>query len=431
MGYAFTLEDVAFLRSPSGVDALAAVAGLALTEASRLSDVDVARRAVGARFAGAVLETAVLRRRAAAKALDPGWLYTDAALQQASAWQVAVHRAGRLRGMDVHDVTCSIGADLAAIALVARRAVGSDLDPVRLAMAAGNLTVAAPGAAGSAASAGAAPGCPVVPQASPGTPACHGAGVAVAVLRADALLPVTRGTVVYADPARRDDAGRRRWRPEDLRPALDELATAHSGRPLVVKVAPGMDFTLAPWAAEVELVSLDGEVREACLWSPGLATHGVRRRATVLVTGGPQWTVTDAEPDGCPVRPPGQWLVNPDGAVVRAGLVRQYAARHRLGQLDERIAYLTGDSPPPGVRAFRVLDHGHYSEKELRAALRRHDAGAVEILVRGLDVDPNALRPRLRLRGPRSLTAVLTRIGRTPTAFICRAERTAPDGQGA
>jgi len=112
--------------------------------------------------------------------------------------------------------------------------------------------------------------------------------------------------------------------------------------------------------------------------------------------------------------------------VVRAGLVRHYAARHGLAQLDPRIAYLTGDTPPPGIRAFRVLGHGRYTEKALRSALRRHDAGAVEILVRGLDVDPNVLRPRLRLRGSASLSVVLTRIGRAPTALLCRAERTPP-----
>jgi hypothetical protein len=57
------------------------------------------------------------------------------------------------------------------------------------------------------------------------------------------------------------------------------LATVYSGRDLVVKFAPGMDFELAPWAAEVELISLDGDVGEACLWSAGLATSGVRWRA--------------------------------------------------------------------------------------------------------------------------------------------------------
>lgn len=387
MAYRFTPGDVAFLRSAAGQDALAVAEQLPLTPSSRLSDVDALRVVTGAR-AGAVLETAVLRRRARSK-LDGAqhWLLTDGALQQATPTPVAVHRAIRLAGRDVHDLTCSIGTDLVVVAAVASRALGSDLDAVRLAMAAHNL-----------------PGVPLV--------------------RADALRPVSRAAVLLADPARRDDAGRRRWRPSDFRPPLDELVAAAGRRDLVVKVAPGLDREAVPWAAEVELVSLDGGVREAALWSPGLATPGVTRRATVLSSAGPAWTVTDAEPDDAAVREPGEWLVDPDGAVVRAGLVRHYAARHGLAQLDARIAYLTGDTPPPGIRAFRVFEHGHYTEKALRTALRRHDAGAVEILVRGLDVDPNALRRRLRLRGSASVTVVLTRIGRAPTAFLCRAERT-------
>jgi hypothetical protein len=94
-----------------------------------------------------------------------------------------------------------------------------------------------------------------------------------------------------------------------------------------------------------------------------------------------------------------------------------------LWQLDERIAYLTGDTPPPGVRAFRVLEHGPYTEKALKAVLKRHDVGRLEILVRGLDVDPDALRRRLKPRGGAEASVVLTRIGRSPVAFLCRAER--------
>ena len=47
----------------------------------------------------------------------------------------------------------------------------------------------------------------------------------------------------------------------------------------------------------------------------------------------------------------------------------------------------------------------------------------VEILVRGLDIDPNTLRPRLKLSGDDAATVVLTRIGRSPMAFVCRAHR--------
>ncbi|UVS81294.1 THUMP-like domain-containing protein [Actinokineospora sp. UTMC 2448] len=383
MGYPFTLDDVAYLRAPEGEAAAAEVDRLPLTPASHLADVTTARSLFGAR-AGALVETVLLRRKASAKVPWSDWLFTADALQQATPWPVAVSRAARLAGRDVHDVTCSVGVDVAAAAEVARRVVGSDIDPVRLAMARGN-----------------------VPSA--------------AFVRADALHPATRDTVVLADPARRDASGRRRWRPADFTPPLDALAAAYTGRDLSVKCAPGVDPADVPWADEIELVSLDGAVREACLWTGTLAT--AHRRATVLRSDGSSWTLTDASDDTCPVTPIDAWIIDPDGAVVRAGLVRHYAARHGLSQLDEHIAYLTGPVPPPGIRAFQVLEHGKYTEKSLRAALSRLSVGRAEILVRGLDIDPNALRPRLKLRGPEEASVILTRIGRTPTAIICRASR--------
>jgi THUMP domain-like len=386
LGYAFTSDDVAFLRSAAGVAALAEVDALPFTDSSRLHDVGVARKLLGAGFAP-VVETVLLRRRASSK-LDgaANWLFTDDALQQATASPVARHRAERFAGRDVHDVTCSIGADLAALKAVAARCVGSDLDPVRLAMARNNV---------------------------PGQ----------LVVQADALRPVSRATAVTADPARRDSSGRRKWHPQDFMPPLDELSEVYAGVDLAVKCAPGIDFAVAPWADEVELVSLDGAVREACLWTRGLATEGVSRRATVI-HGDSSWTVTDAEPDDCPVAPPGEWIVDPDGAVVRAGLVRHYAARHGLWQLDERIAYLSGDTPPAGIRAFRVLEHGHYTEKALKSLLKTRGIGRLEILVRGLDIDPNPLRKRLKLAGRDEATVVLTRVGSKPVFLLCLAERT-------
>jgi hypothetical protein len=416
VSYRFSRSDIGFLTSPAGVEALAEVERSPLTGDSYLADVRRARELVGER-AGAVLETVLLRRRAASKVDDPGrWLFTDEALQQATPMVVARHRAARFAGRDVHDVTCSVGVDLAVLAEVAARCVGSDLDPARLAMARVNT--------------------------------------GVAVVRADALRPVTRSAAVFADPGRRDAAGRRRWRPADFRPALDALPIVYDGRDFAVKCAPGIDFAEVSWADEIEIISLDGQVREACLWRGSLASSGVHRRATILrvdrmrpadsgadrmrsadsgddrIRSAPRGvqcirsTITDAEPDDCAVRGPGEWIIDPDGAVIRAGLVRQYAARFGLGQLDPHIAYLTGDTPPPGIRAFRVLEHGHYSEKSLRATLRRLGVGRLEILVRGLDLDPNKLRPRLKLAGAGEASVVLTRIGRGPVAFVCRAERT-------
>lgn len=375
------------------------MACFALNDASRVADIATLRRQFDDRTP-ALVETVLLRRRAAAKLAElpqtSQWLFTDEALQQASAAPVARHRARRIAAAvpdaAVHDVTCSIGTELAALREVSDRVLGSDLDPVRLAMARHNLRE-------------------------------------VQVVRADALTPVSRDTVVLADPGRRG-GGRRRFDPADYQPALDRLLQVYSKRDIAVKVAPGIDFSQLGrlgFHGEVEVTSWRGSVREACLWSPGLAEAGVRRRAVILDR---DEQITDVAPDDCDVRPAGRWIIDPDGAVVRSGLVRQYAARHGLWQLDPDIAYLSGDELPDGVRGFEVLEDLPYSEKRLRQALAARDCGALEILVRGVrdaQADPDGLRRRLRLRGDASLSVVITRLGAGTAAraiaFVCRPSR--------
>ena len=393
MAYGFSPADVAFLTTAAGRAAVESFA----PSGDRLADVAAARRRVGDEHAAALLETALLRARARGR-LPDGWLWTADALEQATALPVAEHRARRLAavaaGRTVHDVTCSVGVEVATLSAVLDRVVGSDLDPVRLAMARANL----PGAR---------------------------------LVRADALAPVTRDSILVADPARRTASGRRVRRPAEMAPPLDQLCQQcglagtqrHRRRhDLVVSTAPGLDFGLVPWAREVELVSLDGRVREAALWSAGLVPDDApRRRATVLRTAGEGYELTDLDDDTCPVVDVDAWLVDPDGAVVRAGLVRHYAARHGLAQLDPHLAYLTGPRPPSGSHAFRVLEHGPYGEKALRQTLRRREVGRVEILVRGLDVEPDRLRPRLKLRGENAATVVLARVGRGAQAYVCEA----------
>ena len=164
---------------------------------------------------------------------------------------------------------------------------------------------------------------------------------------------------------------------------------------------------------EVEVVSWGGSGPGGVPVVAGPAEPGVTRRAVVLDRSE---EVTDADPDEGAVGPVGRWIVDPDGAVVRAGLVRQYATRHGLWQLDPDIAYLSGDRLPSGVRGFEVVDQLAYSEKRLREALAARDCGAVEILVRGVGVDPDALRRRLRLKGSSALSVVITRLGTGPAA---------------
>lgn len=384
---AFDRDEVAFLAAHT--DDISEVTGeLGLTPKSTLADAAVLRARFGP-FGRAVAELVRARASAAEKFPDT-WLTDTDAAQQATPQVVADLRAARLARVLgaqalIHDVTCSVGTEGAALQGAGLSYLGSDLDAVCVAMARHNL------------------------------------GPDAWLLRADALAPVSTPDAVVADPARRV-GGRRITRPDQLLPPLPDLVNAWAGTELAVKCAPGLDFT--DWDGLVSLVSVDGGVKEACLYTPGLA-EGTRREAVTL-THGHVDRITDAAPDDVDVAGPGTFLIDPDGAVVRAGLVRHYGHREGLWMLDERIAYLTGDRIPAGRSGFRILEQ--VPLKKLKSALQAHGAGSVEILVRGVDVDPDVLRKKLKLSGSRPMAVVCTRIGRAGVAMICAAREWAADG---
>ena len=232
-----TPDDLDFLTTDAGGDLLALAAGLDWSRARLVASTAVVRGADPAHAAAAIdLVTARLRARGRIRGAER-MLLTDEAVQQATAWPVAALRARRLAGRDVHDVTCSVGAELGELVRTADRGVGSDLAPA---------------------------------------------------------------------PPRRGGGGGTRA-PGRRRPPLPALLAAARGRDHVIKCAPGLDTSVLDHAGEVELVSLDGSVREACLWSPGLSA-GVARRATVIRT--------------VPAGDPGPWgppRLVADGVAVHVG----------------------------------------------------------------------------------------------------------------
>ena len=118
----------------------------------------------------------------------------------------------------------------------------------------------------------------------------------------------------------------------------------------------------------------------------------------------------------------GQFLYEPDGAVIRAGLVTAVAAGVGGGLIDEHIAYVTSDSSfrTPFAHGYEVLETLPYREKQLRAALRERNVGILTIKKRGVDVVPEQLRLRLALQGDETATIVLTRVAGAGTALLVR-----------
>jgi len=365
-----------------------------LARASEVGDEDplrtqaALRRTATPEHAAAALTQVELRRRAQTKFGEQAALmyFTPDGLEQATRHPVAEHRAGRLRAFETRtliDLGCGIGGDLVSAARAGVTCAGVDLDPVRVAVAEANLAAL---------------------------------GLPGAVMVSDALdVDTSPFDVAFADPARRSGRGRT-FRVDDWTPPWSFVEGLLS-RDACVKVAPGIPHALVPAGVEAEWVSDRGDVKEAALWSGRLAT--TQRRATVIGAGGLA-TLTDEDDPGADVRPVGAFLYEPDGAVVRAGLVTAVAAGVDGGLVDEHIAYVTSDGSfrTPFARGYRVVEELPYREKALRAALRERGIGRLTIKKRGVDVVPEQLRKRLALSGDDEATVVLTRVAGHGTALL-------------
>lgn len=341
-------------------------------------------------LAAAALTQSRLRARARAK-LGPvadRLLLTEEGLQQATRAVVAALHTRRYAGVPgpVLDLCCGIGGDLLPMAAAGLTVTGVDRDPVVAAVAAANLAAL---------------------------------GLPGQVRVADALDVDLRGAAgVFVDPARRGPGGRT-FDPRSYSPPFDAVVEMAGRVPATgAKLGPGIPHHVLPAGSEAEWVSVAGDVVECGLWFGPLAGPAPRR-ATLLPSGA---AVTGAGSARAPVGPVRRFLHEPDGAVIRAGLVAEVAEPYGATLLDPSIAYVCTDVPvtSPFLSSYEVLDVMPFGLKRLRAALRERGVGSLTVKKRGTAVEPELLRKQLRLSGDNEATVVLTRVAGEQTVLVTR-----------
>lgn len=320
-------------------------------------------------------------------------LFTRAGLEQATRLQVAAHHAARFRDAamaSVADLGCGIGGDAMGFAGLGLRVDAVDADEVTAALAAYNL-------------------------------APFGEQVRVQHGRAEAS-DLSAVDAVWLDPARRTSGHTEttRVRPEDYAPSLHWAFDLAGRMPTGIKLGPGFDRDEMPRDAEAQWISVDGSTVELVLWSGALARDGVQRAALVLRGESAHELTGETDAVDAPVRELGAFVHEPDGAVIRARLIGDVARSLEAGMLAPGVAYLTSDAAltSPFVSSFRVRERVPADVKGLARALRDRNIGTLEIKKRGVDVDPAALRTKLKLRGDESATLILTRVGTKRLAVL-------------
>lgn len=378
------LETFEQLMTPGGQLLLSEIAARAGIESDLALGTRLRKTYVPGLVAAAVTQNH-LRGKAAAKfGPDAARMYfTHDALEQSTRSSVATHRASRLASMGATaavDLGCGIGGDLIALARAGLEVRGVERDPVRAAIAMANL---------------------------------RALDLTGEVVCGDAQeVAIRPDEVAFIDPARRDGRGRT-FSTADLQPPWDWVRQLLVGR-AVAKVMPGLSHDAVPHGVEAEWVSDGGDLVEACLWGAPFAS--TRRRATVLPSG--TGLVADGEPVA--VADTGSHLYEPDDAVIRSGLVSEFAATIGGWLPDPHIAYVSADHPEETdlARGFRIVDELPFREKPLKAALQVRRVGTLTIKKRGVDIVPEEVVRRMKLKGPNKALVIMTRVQGQGRAYL-------------
>lgn len=353
----------------------------------------------------AILSQSRLRQRGRVKFGDrvDRMLLTPDGVEQATRWQLARRHAERFRAAGVErvwDLGCGLGGDALALSATGLDVDAVDADPATAAIAAVNLDGLA------------------------------GVTVRQGVIE-DLDLRPTPGVGAWLDPARRlpgtsDRHGRTR-RTFSLDQLSPTWATVQdlAGRlgQVGAKLSPSFPHDAVPTGAEAQWASFGGEALECTIWWGDLAQRPGR---SAQVHTGPadagQWLeVYDDGGGRAPVAESvdgvGDWLFEPDRAVLQAGLTGTLARLVHGTETAPGAGYVTGPDgvDVPWARRFRVLSVHPLSVKPLRRWAREADIGALTIKKRGVSTDPDRLRRDLRLSGTREVVVVLSQLAGRPT----------------
>jgi hypothetical protein len=380
------------LLSTQGQTALAEAEALTPTELTFLQHHQTLSKRYSSSLSRTALEMAILRQKAEKKFPFAHQLYyIKEALEQATSWQIAQHRAKRFQNADwILDVCSSIGSDSLALAEYAP-VIAYELDFLRASIAKQNSKLINP---------------------------IFNVYHINQFINNSLFINNNFKTYLFFDPARRSDS-KRKFDVNDYLPPLNSIHAWKNAKGISVKLSPGVDLEqLTDFDAEIEFISLNGELKEAVLWMNEFKQG--QKRATILSAG---ISLIDLPTPALQITPPKNYIYEPDPAIIRSGMVTSLAKDFQnLSQLDPQIAYLTSHEKQttPLARRWDVEAWMPFNLKKLKAYLLEHKVGNITVKKRGSPITPEALQSKLKLKGPESKTIFLTKHNDQPIAIIAQ-----------
>ncbi|WP_209331375.1 class I SAM-dependent methyltransferase [Lunatimonas salinarum] len=321
-------------------------------------------------------------------------------LEQASSEVTARYKASLVRGNTLIDLTGGLGVDAFFLSQSFAKTDYVERQPELAELAAHNFS-----------------------QLAPDTIRVHtGDGLALLANSSE------KYDLIYLDPARRGGHNQKMVRLEDCEPNLIahwSLLT-QKGHAVLAKVSPMLDIKGAlaslPDIQQVWIVAHKNEVKELLLfWEAGKSVsnpyiHCVDIRPMETRTF--SFTYPEEEEAQVEYGDAGEFLIEPQAAILKAGAFRSFAKRFGLRKLHPNSHLYSGTSvieDLPG-RVFRILQEMRQPKRELRELF---PSGVVNVITRNYALHAEDLKKKYRLQDGGNLFLIGTRSEAGYRLFVC------------
>ena len=225
---------------------------------------------------------------------------------------------------------------------------------------------------------------------------------------ADILPTLPHASVIFLDPARRNEHGGRTYGIEDCTPNVLELLPAlmEKAHFIVIKLSPMLDWRKAvsdlKYVREVHIVSVGNECKELLLVLSEEQNENLQiacvnddNVSLFVPIAGSHRTNSWYAPYQAVVP---AFLYEPNASIMKAGCFEEVGNRYSIHQLsDNSHLFVSADEIAefPG-RRFQIQSISSMNKQELKAALK--DVLQANIAVRNFPLSAEQLRKKLKLR---------------------------------
>lgn len=221
------------------------------------------------------------------------------------------------------------------------------------------------------------------------------------------LQNIYKADLVYIDPDRRNDSGKRTFLLKDSQPEILKIKSRlfEIAPKILLKFSPMSDIHYLikelPETSMIWVISQNNEVKELlCLLEKGNEKFQKIIAIDLQEKGNKKFESSQEKEDVETVKESPEYFYEPGTALIKAGLVKAFAASEKMQHINKEGIYLSADRVINNFfgRSFRVLFKGDYKSKEIRAYLKKQKIGYLNIAARLFPKSPEELKKELKIK---------------------------------